>query len=170
MYLPKSKYSEPKYTQGDLYTKENGEPYIGWYFQTYDEKYYTGKLPTKKSKPIFNQSHSDLEVTEVKFSNDRVRPTEKDYQQEYFNRYFLEDRRNKNIIEVKKSKYLKFSKKSYINSTTVKWNLSKPVDNLKKGSYIYFGSAAKNKETILEAEKHIKKLSSVIKNYGEFVK
>ena len=108
--------------------------------------------------------------SEVKFTNDIIKPTEKDCEQEYFDRYFLEDRRNKNIIEVKKSKYLNFKKKSYINSTSVKWDLTTPVENLKRGSYIYFGSAAKNKEAVLNAENDIKNLSSIIKNYGEFVK
>ena len=171
MYLPKSKYKGPKFSQGDVFVDENGEAYVGFYFETYDKKYFTGKQPSKSSKPItISGENTASGGSEIKFTNDIIKPTEKDYEQEYFNRYFLEDRRNKNIIEVKKSKYLNFKKKSYINSTSVKWDLTTPVENLKRGSYIYFGSAAKNKEAVLNAEKDINNLSSIIKNYGEFVK
>ena len=171
MYLPKSKYKGPKFSQGDVFVDENGEAYVGYYFETYDKKFFTGKQPSKNSKPISKfAENTGSRGSEIKFTNDIIKPTEKDYEQEYFNRYFLEDKRNKNIIEVKKSKYLNFKRKGYINSTLVKWNLTTPVENLKRGSYIYFGSAAKNKESVINAEKNINKLSSIIKDYGKFVK
>ena len=41
--------------------------------------------------------------------------------------------------------------------------------SLKKGPYVYFGSKAKNKETI-EKQKDIPNLSSYIKNFAQFIK
>jgi len=171
MYLPKSKYSKPKYTRGDLFILKNGDAYTGWYFETYDKKYFTGKQPSKNSKPIIAfRENTASGGSEIKFTNDIIKPTQAEHEQGYFYRYFIQDIRNKSIVEVKLEKYNKFSTKNYINSEKVKWDLTTPVDNVKKGNYIYFGSEAKNKETILELENNIPGIVNIVKSYSEFIK
>ena len=83
--------------------------------------------------------------------------------------YFIQDRRNKKIIEVNIENYQRFLSKKFTKGIEIEWILSGPVENINKGPYIYFGAASKNKETVLKAESTIKSLSKVVNNYGQFV-
>lgn len=171
MYLPKSKYNKPKYTRGDELTLESGKSYTGWYFSTYKGEYYTGKEPSDNSDKLILQNDSDSHTSTIPgFQTQLNIPTEKDYSKGFFTRYFVQDKRTKKMIEVGKEKYDKLSSLSYVKTVLVDWNLTSPAQDVKKGPYIYFGSASKNKEAIIEAEKTIPQLSSMIKNYAEFVK
>lgn len=170
MYLPKTKYSKPEYTRGDTYVLPSGKYYTGWYFETYDGRYFTGKVPSKTSELLQQENQSDAFTPLNRFVNDLIIPSTKDYEAGYITRYYLQDKRNKSIIEVKQKKYQELIKRQYITGTHIKWNLSKPAENKNVGPYVYFGSAAKNKELVLDAEKIVPGLSNTIKNYGEFVK
>ena len=170
MYLPRSKYSQPIYSRGDSLFLPSGKAYTGWYFETYDGRYFTGKTPTKTSEELTEDKHTDLFISAKRFTNDLIIPTELDYKNEFITRYFMQDKRNKSIIEVKKKKFEELNKFQHIQGIKIKWNLKAPAENINQGSYIYFGSAAKNKELILDAEKTISGLSKTINNYGEFVK
>ena len=169
MYLPKSKYSKPLYTRGDEYLLSNNTFYTGWYFTTYKGEAYTGKVPSRSSRKLLKENRSDLFIKE-KFSSDFILPTPDDMEQGFMIRYYIQDKRTKSIIEVKKERYNMFIKQSHLIGVQIKWDLSKPSDDVKKGPYIYFGSASKNKETVLLAEETIVGLSSAIKSYSEFVK
>ena len=170
MYLPKSKYSKPIYSRGDSLYLPSGKAYTGWYFETYNDKYYTGKTPTRTSQELVKEVHTDAFNPAKRFTNDLIIPTELNYKDGYITRYFLQDKRTKSIIEAKKKKYLELKKFQYIQSIKVKWNLTAPAENINEGPYVFFGSASKNKELILDAEKTIEGLSNSINNYGQFVK
>ena len=172
MYLPKSKYSPPKYTRGDEFVLDSGKYYTGWYFTTYKNEYYTGKEPSKTSDKLYPEdySQSDVNTPNSNFSSKTNFPLEKDYKEGFFIRYFLQDKRSKKIIEGDKKLYLEFKKKTYIKSVTVTWHLTSPAEDVKQGPYVYFGSASKNKESILAAEDTINGLSAIIKSYDQFVK
>jgi len=46
-YYPKNKVSPNQYTQGDEYMfASSGKDYIGFYYKTFDGKFFTGKTPT----------------------------------------------------------------------------------------------------------------------------
>ena len=169
MYLPKSKYSKPLYTRGDEYLLSNNTFYTGWYFTTYKGEAYTGKVPSRSSRKLLKENRSDL-FNQEKFSSDFILPTPDDMEQGFMIRYYIQDKRNKSIIEVKKERYNMFIKQSHLTGVQIRWDLSKPSDDVKKGAYIYFGSASKNKETVLLAEETVVGLSSAIKSYSEFVK
>lgn len=170
MFLPKTKYSEPKYTRGGKFFLKDGTSYTGWYFTTFKNESFTGKTPSDTSKLLEEHKDGDLLVDDLSFYNDLIIPTEKDYTEGKFLRYFIQDKRNKVIIELKKEKYGKLIKEPFTVGTIVEWDLTTPSENITKNGYIYFGSASKNKETILLAEKTIVGLSSAIKSYSEFVK
>ena len=168
MYLPKSKYGQPKYTRGDEFALSDGTGYVGWYFLTYEDKGFTGRTPSKKSERLYRLTETDDYTSKLVYSNDFIAPKESDYQVGYFTRYFLQDDRNKSIIEVNKQKYTKFSKLSYINPLSLKWDLSEPYQDIKFNGYIYYGSKYKNKKLLEEAEKAMKGISALIKSYDEF--
>lgn len=53
MYLPKSKYKGNLYAQAGEYVYASDKtPYSGFYFQTYEGRYFTGKEPSASSKEI----------------------------------------------------------------------------------------------------------------------
>lgn len=171
MYLPKSKYKVLK-SNGNL-RLPNGKKHIGSYIETYQGKYFTGNVLNNKSIPLTKVDlYSDDEPNPspgLRFSNDIIIPTEKDITRGKFKRFFVQDKRDKAIIEVNVKRYLKFQKVNYTNTVVVDWVLKGPVEDLKKSSYIQFGAKSINKETIQNASKKIKELPQLINNYGQFV-
>ena len=132
MYLPKSKYSKPLYTRGDEYFLPNGRFYTGWYFTTYKGESYTGKVPSRSSRKLVKDKRSDLFIKE-KFSSDFILPTPDDMEQGFMIRYYIQDKRTKNIIEVKKERYNMFIKQSHLTGVQIRSDLSKQSDYVKKG-------------------------------------
>lgn len=169
MYLPKSKYKEPKYTQGLEFTDFNRKPYVGWYFETYKEEFYSGKEPSTGNRRLF-PIQADSTVNNIdKFTPQIITPTPSDYLKGDFIRYFLQDKRTKKIIEVKKEKYNLLLDKTYITGTTVNWVLKKPAENIFVDKYMYEGAISRNKKSVIEAEKLLPTLSNYIKAYDQFV-
>lgn len=170
MYIPKSKYRPAKYTDGNRFTKSDGTFYTGWYIETFRGDFLSGKTPTASSEMLTDNQVSEQEFAQYKFTNDIITPTEKDYKEGYFYRYFVQDKRNNAIIEVVRDKYKYYVKQRYTREIKVKWILEGPAENINRGLYIYFGAASKNEEAIKEAENTIIGLSSVINLYNQFVK
>lgn len=176
MYLPAQKYSKPNYTRGNEFVLSDGTVYTGWYFISYSGSTFTGKSPSRNSKqltPISNSNQYDIKLgenIENIFVTELVFPTEQDYKNGYFNRYFVQDRRNLNIIEVGTKNKTKVLQLPFVRYQTVKWVLTGPAEDTKHGPYISFGAANQNKQLVLEAEKTIVGLSSFIKSYKQFVR
>jgi len=169
MYLPKSKYIT-KYSTGDEFIKPDGSAYTGYYVETYKGNFYEGKEFNSKSKKLTDiRALNEFNLGVSDFVNDTIKPTEKDYKKGSFVRYFLQDKRNKQIIEVNKKNFLNLKKENYTIALKIEWILSQPLEDLNKGPYIYFGARTQNKESVEKAEKQIKGLSEFIFNYGQFV-
>ena len=171
MYLPKSKYKKPEYTRGVRFVQPDGTFYTGWYVETYQGKFLSGKVPSDSSLKLEdNQLSNESEFIEKKFVSDIIIPTENDYKNGYIIRNFVQDKRNKNIIEVNQVNYSYYLKFRHVTCKQIKWDLTLPSENVTKGLYVYYGSASKNEQTVLEAEKEITKLSNYIKSYSQFVR
>ena len=169
MYLPKSKYIV-KSTKGGEFLRKDGTYFVGTYIETYKGNFYEGKefksgLPSLKD----TRNIGEFDNKPVKFSNNLIKPTEKDYENGKFTRYFIQDKRNKSIIEVNRKNFLKFNREVYVKTLSLDWILSSPLENINKGPYIYFGARAQNKETVEKAEKVIKGINQFIINLDEFV-
>ena len=125
-YFPKNRIEDSKYTNGDKFTTGNtGKPYVGYYYETYDGRYKTGKNPMEGPSydlipnPIAN-SNTSLSLTENNvvysaLSSDRgkgnfkiyslkdplsfyPKPTPQDYSRGYFTRYVAKRRNSPNSI------------------------------------------------------------------------
>jgi hypothetical protein len=169
MYLPKSKYIV-KATKGGEFLRKDGTYYTGVYIETYKGNFYEGKefksgLPTLKD----TRNTGEFSNQPVRFKNNHIKPTKKDYENGKFTRYFVQDKRNKSIIEVNRKNFLKFKLEVYVKTVSLEWILSSPLENINKGPYIYFGARAQNKEAVEEAEKDIKGISQFIINFDQFV-
>lgn len=170
MYIPKSKYRPPKYTQGNQFTLPDGLYYTGWYIETFKGEFLTGKTPTQSSMLLTNNIVSDEDTPEFRFTNDIIIPTEKDYSNGYMYRYFVQDKRTRAIIEATLAKYKYYTKQRYTQQIRVKWELTGPAENKNIGLYIFFGAASRNEEAIKQGETTIQGLSTIIKSYSEFVR
>ena len=168
MYLPKSKYLV-KHTKGGELLNPDGSEYRGPFIETYKGKVYKGRIFSSKSVRLTDIRSTDNYDQAADFKNDYIKPTEKDYERGYFLRYFIQDKRNKRIIEVNKKNFEPLYRELYTAGAVVEWTLKGPAENINKGPYIYFGAEAKNKEAILEAEETIKQLSSFVLNNRKFV-
>ena len=167
MYLPKSKYSETKYTNGKEYVTEDGKYYTGPFFITYSGKFFTGNKPSKNAREL---RRLDVEIQKLQFTGEFIQTTEKDYEKGFIERYFSQDKRNKNVIETKKPKFLKLRQLPYVESLSLKWNLKQPAEDIVKGKYVYSGSVSKNKDLIEQAKKQMKGISLLLKSPSEFIK
>ena len=172
MYLPKSKY-KILYASKKEVKFPDGEYYTGPYIKTYNGQVFSGSKLTKDSKRLIEIPTGDQPETPpdtVDILNESNPPTEKDYQRGKFKRFFLRDKRNGSVVELKRQSFENFRRLSFTETKVIDWELKGPAQDQKIGPYIYFGAAAKNKETVLEAEKTIKGLSEMINNYSQFVR
>lgn len=169
MYLPKSKYKAAKYTRGEEFTLPSGKPYTGWYFETYKQEFYTGESPGTNNKLLTQLSKGSVEENTLRFIPQRVDESTLDRTKPTFKRYYIQDTRNKRIIEVLKETYYKFTSKIYIKGVEVEWRIKGPAETVFKGKYLYEGAESKNKKTIEGFNNLIPGLKDYIKDYKEFV-
>jgi hypothetical protein len=122
-YIPKNKIQTNLYTSGEefILLKDNSN-YTGPYYKLYNGKFFTGNTPNDLSTieiiPISPRS-SDSNGDGVYYS---LFPTEQDYKNGEFTRYFT-CRRNQPIFsEVDKKTFDKYKQKN----NTVFWRTNKP--------------------------------------------
>ena len=97
-------------------------------------------------------------------------PTEQDYINKSFVRYFLKHVTKQNIIEVTKENY-ENSDVVFYEKHSLEWYISGPKNNIVKNNVIQNnGVYEKNKKTIIESEKVFSGISKKINNYLQFYK
>ena len=169
MYLPKSKYKKAKHTAGDEYVfLSDQKPYTGFYFETYENRFFTGKDPSSKSVELVS-SRGDEPPVSIKFTPDTITPTSDDRIRGSYIRYFLKDTRTSRIIEVQKTKYYELTEKTYIHGTSLTWILKGPAENITVKGYTYEGAINKNIKSVINKENILPGLKDYIKDYKEFV-
>lgn len=133
MYLPKSKYTSDLYTSGGEYVyASNKRPYSGFYFKTYDERYFTGKSPSNTSEELIiapddvsptkgSPSRQFTATTRYDLIRNNAKefnlkstlpvdifypqPTQADYTRGYITRYFVKEKSTDTIKEISKEIY-----------------------------------------------------------------
>lgn len=166
MPIPRSKYSEPRHTPGKEYTL-NGQEYRGWYVETYQGKFYTGKSIDSSSKELF--PIEEKKPTVDPFTEELLSPTQTDRDNGYWNRYVLQKIDNRKIIEVNKEKFDLLNPKSQYRGVIVNWIIKGPAENRFYNSYIYYGADHRNRETVSKLENSIPGITNFFRDYSEFV-
>ena len=152
MYYPKSQIIENlQANPGELYNSTTGEEYIGPYFKTSDNQYFTGKnpqdLPNRELttfSPVEKSTDSEPLPESYYIINDAYYaakgrdlnerspeppkasnplPTKADYQLGEFQRYFMLKNNESKYLEVSKKEYKKFSSKN----NAVQWQSFTPI-------------------------------------------
>lgn len=176
MFLPKSKYKGP-FTASDgdkkVLVLETKEVYKGQYFITYKDQLFEGRFPKEAGRElIFAKVLEEQEKTKresnIPSASSPV-PTEKDYENKFFNRYFAKDKRSGKIIEVDLKEYKKLSKMNSFTGTELKWWIEGPVEDTFFNGYLYVGAINRNKKTVEQAEKDMRGLKSFLFDLKEFV-
>ncbi len=131
-YIPKSRIQPNLYTAGKEYViRETLEPYVGFYFKTYDGKAFTGKNPDNKPNKVLIPPPQKTESTQtqvyikdgvenevykkikgIKGNNLRnspqlfyTQPTEDNYKLGEFQRFFCKKRSEFVYLEISKTDY-----------------------------------------------------------------
>lgn len=107
--------------------------------------------------------------TESTFKTTLPQPNEKDQKKGSFKRYFIQDKRNKNINEVSKDKFSKFDNDIFTEKIAIDWILTPPAKDVYFNGKKFEGSESKNKNTILIASQKLRGLNDYITDYAEFI-
>jgi len=169
MYLPKSQYKKAVYTRGQEFFLPDGKPYIGWCFEIYTKDVYTGKSPGQGNIKLTRGDKGSTVDNKLRFIPERVDESTLDRTKPTFKRYYIQDTRNKRIIEVLKEKYYEFTRKTYIKGIELDWRIKGPAETIFKGKYLYEGAEKKNKTTVEGFNNLIPGLKDYISDYKEFV-
>lgn len=97
------------------------------------------------------------------------KPTEEDYIQGTFRRYFLQDVRNGEIKEITSETYKSIADKGYYRRTKLEWNLLGPSEDETVNGYIYPGAIARNRDVVVQAEEVIPGISEFLSDLKQFV-
>lgn len=169
MYLPKSKYKEPKYTRGEEFLLPDGKPYTGWCFEIYTKEVLTGKSPGTNNILLTSIDKNSKADQTLRFIPERIDEATLDRTKPTFKRYYVQDTRNRRIIEVRSESYYKFTAKTYIKGIELDWRIKGPAETVFKGKYLYEGAESKNKKTVEGFNNLIPGLKDYITDYKEFV-
>lgn len=172
MYLPKIKIKKPDTKVINDMIDDNGNPFVGEFFETFKGQFFSGTGPSPNSKPlIFNDSMETNFPTEGEsiFKTEFIPPTKKELSNGTFKRYFLQDRRNKNIVEINKSKFDNLEDNTYSKKISIDWNLKAPAKDVYFDGVKFEGSESKNKKIVIEASKTLEGLQDYIKDYAQYI-
>lgn len=176
MFLPKSKYKGPFTASGgeqELLVKETLKPYRGMYIVTYKGEYYEGESPQEAKRQLILKSDYEKskksENTLPPIKQTQEGPTEADYKNKKYKRYFVKDLRKGKILEVDQKEFNKAETYPSHSTLSIEWDLSTPVDDTYFRGYLYIGSASRNSKTVESAEKIMKGIKNLLNNPKQFV-
>lgn len=120
------------------------------------------------TNPAYNMVPPGLKNKSTEFFH-YAKPTEEDYIQGTFRRYFLQDVRNGEIKEITSETYRSIADKGYYRRTKLEWNLLGPSEDEVINGYIYPGVIARNRDVVLQAEEVIPGITEFLSDLRQFV-
>jgi len=179
-YYPETKFSKPKSAGlGGFIEKISQQPYKGFYVETFDKKYYSGKTPMDTGielQKVINilvedaaRIGTNILLTSITgFFAKKL--TKGEIQNGVAKRYFIQDRNNKKITEIEKQAYLQ-AQKQLVNTNflEVDWIIKGPAEDKMFGNYSFEGAESKNKKAIQALELQMKGISTFITDYKYLV-
>lgn len=181
-YIPKTSYTEPKYTSGGEYvTKDTREDYVGFYIEASRGKFYSGKSPQQGGAEILKVETEGVVNKGAKAKTlallatlakgfFKPKTSSIDRESGFIPRYFIQDKNNNSIVEVDRETYLE-AQNELLNKrfVQVNWTIKGPAENTIIGGYPYEGAASKNRKAITAVEKQIPGISAFITDYSLLV-
>lgn len=157
MYLPKSKYKVLNKVDGQLIDPSTKTEYTGTFIKDYRGNYYKGSVLKRNPEPLEftpSQTTTPNTVSETLFVNEYVIPTEQDYKNKSYLRYFIQDTRDGKIVEVGEDRFLESNRNPvlYRKALRIEWLLGQPLEDTVYGGFKYEGTRSKNINIIERAE------------------
>lgn len=178
-YFPEFAYTKPKSTSGgEFAVKSTGDEYKGFYIQTGDDKYYSGKTPQDNGVELVELSPNyleDLMPLVVNIPNllkgfFKFTLKKGDSRKGVTQRYFIQPKTTKKISEVDQTTYLQAQNQlPNYNFAQVDWIIKGPADDQTINGYPFEGAASKNKKAIQALESQMPGISTFVTNYSELV-
>jgi len=173
MWLPRIKIKKSDTASGGTFLDENGNVYTGAFFETYAGEFFKGTKPSSNLQPLqpldpFESQDPILDPT--MFKTEFVKPSDKELTNGKFKRYFLQDTRSGNIVEIFKSKFDNLPNNLFSKKVAVDWILDGPKEDVYFNGIKQEGTGEINRKAILKAEETIKGLSDYVTDYTQFVK
>lgn len=181
MYYPKNKIGLSKYTSGmEFKVKKTGINYIGFYYETYDHKFFSGNgqfdaasVELETVSNIKNNSVSNTVAVEYNIAKNikdiissnvpnhfYPKPSLDDYSKGFITRYFIKrvNSGNNTIKEISKQDFISIQKNILYISTSFDWKIA--GDNV----------IEYNKKVVKEQEKTLPGISIYLTNLLELSK
>lgn len=174
-----------QYTPGFKFMFRNGKEYKGMYHY-YNNLPFTGAFQdensiqlytytNQKNVIIYNQlKNVEKGIEPIAYSS---YPTEKEYEQKFFKRYFVKKRNEETIIEIDKNQYETLTKKNkgilgeYYLGIELEWKIKGPRnDQYKNQILIEHGIEDTNQKTVYQKNKEMPGLINVLTNYLEYAR
>lgn len=167
MYLPKNQY-RIKYTNGNEFTNSSNEEFIGSYIETASGISFNGDSLSGRKEVINSTAKQQVEGIDRPY-NDYFGPTEKDYENGFYTRYFLRIRNGK-FIEVSRSQWIEKRNRKRVTPGQLRWILNGPVKDGSVNGIPFKGASTKNRETLQRLEKDFPGIADFFKSTSEFVR
>lgn len=168
MYIPKNKYKIKQALEGD-FIRPDGSSYRGFYIEVANGSFYEGSSLSGPALRIFPSKTEDINTVQRPY-NDYYGPTEKDYTNGFFVRYFIRDKRNGKFTEVSKNQWNEKKSLTYVTAGSIAWLLTGPVEDGKINGIPYKGITTRNSVTLQSLEKQFPGISNFFDNPAEFVR
>lgn len=172
VYYPLSKIKANLYTQGGEYKLlSTDKDYKGFYFSTYDGKYFTEKTPSDKSEELIKYNSGTPLTTLTSLQYGRTDqpgtqvvhsvnvPTDKDYENGVYTRYFVRriNGDDSTIKELSQQTYSELQNNPLYILAQGEWTLTGTVeDTTTPQGFVIPGVSSKNKKVINDLLKVIK--------------
>jgi len=182
-YYPEGQIQKGLYTQGGEWMFENGVEYIGDYHrypgtnETFTKGYYIKDVSEKLIPYVNIENLSEKEIFQYdKIKSEdipslyqalytKVTPSEADYENGYFIRYFVKRHFQSIIQEVDKDTFSNAPGEFFVKSE-VPWKLRGPLNDTVQETGVY----DTNQRTTLLAEKNVTGIRNYITDYTEYAR
>jgi hypothetical protein len=171
MYYPKSKITENLKTDGNGFLiKETLQSYKGYYYSTFDGKYFAGASPTIGNKELITTTKTKAKE-QTNPQTHSPAPTPEDYQKGYVTRYVCKRVNSgiNTIMEITKENSEQLKNNPLYATTSFNWKISGELNtDLSNPNNPIYGAVDVNRKTLHDQEKKIPGISLVFINLAQY--
>ena len=185
-YYPLNRITPNQYTSGNQFTLiSTGQDYKGYYFSTYDGKYFTGSICSPTSLELSKSTDAIKPTTSLATAPyDNMRnnptlpqpdhftsvPTEQDYKNGYYLRYFTKRVNGdlSTITEVNKNTYDSVASNPLYNRVQIQWMLTGMLEDKYITGMLVLGVINRNTKTVSQASRQMQYLDQYLNNPTQY--
>lgn len=173
MFIPKIRTKIGGKLAGKLLDPKTRRLFTGKFVKDFKGNYFKGERITRNSEPLeFIPDDRSIEAI-TGLTHKYTSPSDSDYTNGFFIRYFIKDAPTKKVFEVNKEDYLleRKAKKVYRKTLKIQWFIKGPAEDTTLNGYLYPGTKSKNQDIINQAERELPGIAAqLLKDPGQFVK